>query len=101
MSTATTTARTGYGDLRGTIDRGVTVFRGVPYARPPVGPLRFVPPQPLDGWTGVRDGTIFGQPAMQGACAASPGRNCSPTHDGRDAPLEGARLRPYRQGEQL
>ena len=73
MSTATTTARTGYGDLRGTIDRGVTVFRGVPYARPPVGPLRFVPPQPPDTWTGVRDATAFGPPAMQGACAPAPG----------------------------
>jgi para-nitrobenzyl esterase len=83
MSTATTTARTGYGDLRGTIDRGVTVFRGVPYARPPVGPLRFVPPQPLDGWTGVRDATTFGQPAMQGANAASPGLtvNAPPSED--------------------
>jgi len=35
-------------------DAQVTTFWGVPYAAPPVGPLRFRPPQPVKGWTGVR-----------------------------------------------
>src|SRR5215212_1971560 len=77
MTTTTTTARTGYGDLQGTIDRGVTVFRGVPYARPPVGPLRFAPPQPPDAWTRVRDATAFGPPAMQGANVVTGGQSAS------------------------
>lgn len=65
MLPATMTTRTSYGDLQGTADRGVTVFRGVPYARPPLGPLRFAPPQPPAAWTGLRDATEFGPPAMQ------------------------------------
>lgn len=38
----------------------VVVFRAVPYAAPPVGPLRFVPPQPHPGWTRVRDAVSAG-----------------------------------------
>ena len=74
MATTATTARTRNGDLRGTIDRGVTVFRGVPYARPPIGPLRFAPPQPPEAWTGARDATAFGPPAMQVANVVTGGQ---------------------------
>lgn len=38
----------------------VEVFRGVPYAAPPVGPLRFRPPQPPVSWTGTRLADSFG-----------------------------------------
>src|SRR5439155_16673582 len=78
MPTASTTARTSYGDLRGTIDREVTVFRGVPYARPPLGPLRFALPQPPEAWTGVRDATAFGPPAMQVANVVTGGQPLGP-----------------------
>jgi para-nitrobenzyl esterase len=44
---------------------GVRVFRGIPFAQPPVGSLRFMPPAPLKAWTGVRDATAFGPVAMQ------------------------------------
>jgi para-nitrobenzyl esterase len=62
MATTTTTT---YGGLQGSVDDGVVVFRGVPYAQPPVGPLRFGPPQRPKSWTGVRDATAFGPRAMQ------------------------------------
>ncbi|XP_047109112.1 esterase FE4-like [Schistocerca piceifrons] len=40
-------------------------FQGVPYARPPVGQLRFKPPQPPEPWTGTRDATKEGNVAPQ------------------------------------
>lgn len=46
------------GALRGTItDEEVVAFRGVPYAAPPVGPLRFRAPEPVAPWPGIRDAT--------------------------------------------
>lgn len=54
------------GKLRGLVgDRGVRVFKGVPFARPPVGALRFRPPQPAEPWAGVRDAARFGPIAVQ------------------------------------
>ncbi|KAL4685453.1 hypothetical protein H8959_001050 [Pygathrix nigripes] len=47
--------------VRGT-DTGVHTFLGIPFAKPPLGPLRFAPPEPPESWSGVRDGTIH--PAM-------------------------------------
>ncbi|XP_036044356.1 liver carboxylesterase-like isoform X3 [Onychomys torridus] len=41
---------------------GVHTFLGIPFAKPPVGPLRFAPPEPPKPWSGVRDGTSY--PAM-------------------------------------
>ncbi|XP_052023009.1 pyrethroid hydrolase Ces2a-like isoform X1 [Apodemus sylvaticus] len=40
----------------------VHAFLGIPYAKPPVGPLRFAPPEDPEPWSGVKDGTA--QPAM-------------------------------------
>jgi para-nitrobenzyl esterase len=53
------------GRLRGRRREGVIEFRGVPYAAPPVGRLRFAPPATLEGWAGVRDATADGPIAPQ------------------------------------
>lgn len=57
--------RTAEGALRGVRVRGTTVFRGVPYCRPPVGLLRFASPRTLLPWPEVRDATRFGDPFVQ------------------------------------
>jgi para-nitrobenzyl esterase len=62
---------TNYGTLRGSCEDDLLVFRGIPYARPPTGSLRFAPPQPPDAWTGVRDAVTFGPSAIQAATAAT------------------------------
>ena len=56
---------TSYGQLQGDTDDGCVVFRGVPFAQPPVGELRWRPPEPLQPWDGVRDATQFSASAMQ------------------------------------
>lgn len=56
---------TSLGDLAGAESDGVRAFKGVPYAQPPVGALRWKPPQPASAWTGTRDATQFGYDCMQ------------------------------------
>src|SRR5579862_3806707 len=48
-------------------DAAVTVFKGVPFAAPPVGDLRWHPPQPPVAWQGVRKSDRFGSPCTQRA----------------------------------
>ncbi len=59
-------------------DRAVTVFRGIPYAAPPVAELRWRPPQPPASWPEVRTANTFGPVAPQ-----APG----PELDGLDLPM--------------
>lgn len=59
------TARVDSGELQGRTAGDVAVFLGIPYAAPPVGPLRWRPPQPVAPWTGVRAATGFGFDAHQ------------------------------------
>lgn len=44
----------------------IAVFRGIPYAEPPVGELRFAPPRPRSAWDGVLDATAFGATPQRG-----------------------------------
>src|ERR1700722_13086198 len=62
-----TVAETQYGKVRGAeIAAGVLGWRGIPYARPPVGALRFRPPEPPDSWGGIRDALEYGNRSPQG-----------------------------------
>jgi hypothetical protein len=53
------------GKLQGNVKDGVLRFNGIPYARPPVGDLRWQPPQTPEAWAGVRDASHFGNIAPQ------------------------------------
>jgi para-nitrobenzyl esterase len=85
------------GMVRGSQRDGVFRFRGIPYAAPPLGELRWAPPAPPESWAGVREATEFGHTAIQTAdngagLGAEPSEDCltvnvwSPTLD------DGARL---------
>lgn len=58
------------GAVEGRAQDGVRVFKGIPYASPPVGPMRWRPPAELPPWQGVRKATDFGP-----ACVQPRGRN--------------------------
>jgi para-nitrobenzyl esterase len=51
---------TAQGRARGAVENGVAAFKGLPYAAPPFGALRFKAPVPAEPWKGVRDATGFG-----------------------------------------
>ena len=53
------------GLLQGTYENGLTVYKGIPFAAPPVGNLRWRPPQPAAKWKGVRQATKFAPAPIQ------------------------------------
>jgi para-nitrobenzyl esterase len=60
------TARTANGMVRGEVlGTGITLFKGIPFAAPPIGERRWKPPQPAANWQGVRSATRFGPQCMQ------------------------------------
>jgi para-nitrobenzyl esterase len=58
-------AGTACGVVRGIKRDGTAVFLGIPFARPPVGALRFAAPRPPEPWDGIRPATAFGPPPPQ------------------------------------
>jgi para-nitrobenzyl esterase len=62
----TLTARTTAGSVSSSIISGsIVAFKGIPYAAPPLGPLRWRPPQPPIPWGGIRNASHFGDDCMQ------------------------------------
>jgi para-nitrobenzyl esterase len=53
------------GSLQGTVEYNMQAFKNIPYAAPPVGDLRWRPPQPALAWSGIRDASKFGSSCPQ------------------------------------
>jgi para-nitrobenzyl esterase len=93
---------TAFGKVRGRREGNVFVWKGIPYAKAPVGPLRFRPPEPPDGWSGIREATQYGDIPWQsedmlkldqGSVPCRMSEDClnlnvwSPAPDGRKRPV--------------
>ena len=63
-------ARIQNGLVQGTTDAALSVYRGIPFAAPPVGLLRWKPPQPPLSWTGIRPAAEFAASCMQVTCVS-------------------------------
>ena len=64
-ATAPVQAMTDAGSVRGALEGDVIAYRGVPFAAPPIGELRWRPPQPAARWSGVREAAQYGHDCMQ------------------------------------
>jgi para-nitrobenzyl esterase len=89
------------GQLRGTREGPLAVFRGIPYAAPPVGERRWRAPTATAGWAGVRDATAFGPACLQKVAGQEPERSLKDGPQGEDcltlnvwAPADAARKAP-------
>jgi para-nitrobenzyl esterase len=77
----------------------VRVFKGIPFAAPPLGENRWKAPQPVDKWSGVRKADAFGAPCAAGPAVGRGGRGAAPgAADGRgrggQAPTAAAQAAP-------
>ena len=57
--------QTGSGAVGGLLDGAVKEWRGIPYAAPPLGALRWRPPAAVASWSGTRSATTFAPPCIQ------------------------------------
>jgi para-nitrobenzyl esterase len=77
--------RTHAGTVRGQVEDGIAVFRGIPFAAPPVGALRFQAPAPPASWDGIREADVFGPPPPQARLGPPPPPMAGPVrHDPSD-----------------
>lgn len=76
------------GQLQGVEADGVISFKGIPFAAPPVGELRWRPPQPTPKWTGVRQAAEFGRNCMQRTFGPPPGAGARPAAPAGQEPSE-------------
>lgn len=67
----TPVVQTRAGAVQGLVEDDILAFKGIRYGAAPIGPLRFMPPQPAPAWSGIYDATDFGAPAMQLAGGAT------------------------------
>lgn len=65
--------RVGQGALVGRTEAGISAFKSIPYAAPPLGPLRWQAPQPPAAWPGMRDAAAVGPICVQPPAAGDPG----------------------------
>ncbi len=61
------TAKVTGGEVQGVVAEGISIFKGIPFAAPPVGDLRWKASAPVDSWTGVKKADAFGPACMQAA----------------------------------
>jgi para-nitrobenzyl esterase len=64
------------GLVQGAVEGDLTVYRGIPFAAPPVGDLRWRPPQPAEKWEGVRETTAFAPDPYQGDGKGNVSEDC-------------------------
>jgi para-nitrobenzyl esterase len=72
MGSAEPEVSTSAGRVRGRVEHGNAVFRGIPFAQPPLAELRFQAPQAVPSWDGVRDASDFGPPCPQWSSPEDP-----------------------------
>ena len=75
------TAKTANGTVSGTVEEGIAVYRGIPFAAPPVGDLRWRAPQPAANWTEVRAAEKFAAPCVQGGAGTAKGKGTPSSED--------------------
>jgi para-nitrobenzyl esterase len=81
MAPADPEVSTRAGRVRGRNENGVAVFRGIPFAKPPIGRRRFQAPEPPAPWDGVREAKEFGPSSPQAPMVAPPDGPPTPPAD--------------------